>query len=54
MFRTATLAEHLTDRAEITQLGDADFVAYQRQLEDTRPQPTAAAGGASFDVTPPF
>lgn len=50
MFRTATLAEH----TEINQLGDADFVAYQRQLEDTRTQPTAAGGGASFDLTPPF
>lgn len=54
MSYTATLAEHLTDRAEVTQLGDADFVAYQRELEDTRPEPTAAGGGASFDLTPPF
>ena len=44
----------LDQTVEITQLGDADFVAYQRQLEDTRPQPTAAGGGASFDLTPPF
>ncbi len=41
------------DTSEITQLGDADYVAYQRQLEDTRPAPTAS-GGAVFDLTPPF
>jgi hypothetical protein len=44
----------LTEDVEITQLGDADYVAYQRQLEDTRPQPTAAGGGANFDLVPPY
>ncbi len=38
---------------EITLLGDADYVAYQRQVEDTRPEPSAS-GGAVFGLTPPF
>jgi hypothetical protein len=50
MFHTTTFTEDL----DITQLGDDAYVAYQRQLEDTRAQPTAPGGGANFDLTPPF
>lgn len=49
MLRTTTL----TKTVEITQLGDEAYLAYQYQLEDTRPEPTAE-GGPVFDLIPPF
>jgi hypothetical protein len=43
------------ESVEITQLGDEAYLAYQYQLEDTRPEPTAALGDADFYIgEPPY
>jgi hypothetical protein len=50
MFATTT-----AQTVEPTQLGEADYVQWQRLLEDTRPAPTALEGpDFGPDFTPPF